>query len=191
MRNFGSFIGFMLIGSFLTPATGFGAGSSEPAKKTEFSSAYTDLAKDCRAPQPAGEDEGDMPLSCKGYGDFTLTISYSAYGTYVVIRDAKDDQFELTLPEQSDKETMRRKLEWRFADGKPFAVIYRVMKYSKEGYTPEPGKYMAKKYQLGEVLTVTGLKGFEKIRSELPAGQKDKNVNQKAQELADKSFFEK
>lgn len=73
------------------------------------------------------------------------------------------------------------KVEWRTANGKPFAVILRVSKY---GDTDDENPYIGKK--IGEELIVMGLKGFENI--DFKVDSKTPNANVKAREMADSNY---
>jgi hypothetical protein len=73
------------------------------------------------------------------------------------------------------------KIEWRLADGKPFAVILRVFKYSGKGQYPLQEK------PTGEVLLVKGLHGFEQIAYEVDV-KSNANPNVKARMLADSGY---
>jgi hypothetical protein len=77
------------------------------------------------------------------------------------------------------------KLEWRMANGKPFAVIMRVFKYGEE--KKNESDYWGKK--IGEELKIVGLKGFENIDFKVDA--KTPDANAKARELADNGYLKK
>src|SRR5215217_1576430 len=103
-----------------TPATTAAAG---PA----FTSAYTDLNKDCEAAfkeEEVGEGQ-DMPLKCKGYGGYHISIGYSAFGSHLGVGLEGDENFSTSLASQSIgyNDEKGRQVEWRMADGLPFAVI--------------------------------------------------------------------
>lgn len=93
-----------------------------------------------------------------------------------------DRQISLPLAQQGlgyDREVDR--IEWRHADGKPFAVIMRVFKYSQSGEFPFQGK------PIGESLIVKGLPGFERIDYEVDA-RNNARANAKAREMADNGY---
>jgi hypothetical protein len=74
----------------------------------------------------------------------------------------------------------QKTVEWRLADGKPFAVIMRVYEYAGDDMCSNGGKIK------GESLMVQGLKGFEHIEESVDA--KTPNANVKAREIADQGY---
>jgi len=74
----------------------------------------------------------------------------------------------------------QKTVEWRLANGKPFALIMRVYSYAGNEYCGTDGKI------IGESLIVRGLKGYEHINVTLNATAPNSNV--KARELADKGY---
>ncbi len=145
----------------------------------EFSSRYTDLKTQCKNPTPSGAEGQHSSLFCQGYGGFQLHIFDAA--TMVQINlESLDRQISVPLVQQSlEYDRQVGKIEWRLADGKPFAVIMRVFKYSNKGEFPFQGK------PIGESLLVKGLPGFEQIDYEVDASS---NANEKARELADSGY---
>ena len=158
-----------------------------------FTSAYTDLNKDCEAAfkeEELGEGQ-DMPLKCKGYGGYYISIGYSAWASHLGVQMDGDDSYMLGLVNEGIgyNDEPGRKVEWRMADGKPFAVIVRVSSYDEkkaEGTGENP--YQAK-YKTGETLVVKGLKGYERIDFKVDA--KDPKANEKAREMADSNYAKK
>ncbi len=152
----------VVTGLLLIPA-GFAFGSrSSPPK---FTSVYTDLSKQCKAAfKEVGEGQ-DMPLNCKGYGGYKISIGYSAMYAHVVAEtlDGKNN-IPLTTTQINYDMQKGRKIEWRLANGRPFAVILRVE----------------------DKLLVKGLRGYEKIDYDVDA--KTPNANQQARDLADKGY---
>jgi hypothetical protein len=73
----------------------------------------------------------------------------------------------------------QKTIEWRLANGKPFAVIMRVYEYAGNDLCATNGKVTK------ESLVVKGLKGFE-IEETVDA--KTPNANLKAREVADKAY---
>jgi hypothetical protein len=159
-------------------------GASQKAAP-KFSSVYTNFYKDCRnaIPESKAIPGSDIPGICKGYGGYRVNLNYSAMATNIIIERAKntDDSISLgmmsiALPEKGSK------LEWRLANGKPFAVIFRMPKY---GDPDESGNPFANK--TGEVLIVKGLKGYESIDLEVDV-KTTPNPNEKARQLADSNY---
>ena len=122
-----------------------------------FSSAYTDLKTQCANPAPANNEGQHASQFCKGYGNYRLHIFDSADALNIYAQSL-DGQSSIPLAKQSlTWDQQGRRVEWRHADGKPFAVILRVFKYSGKG------KYPLQEKPTGEVLLVKGLPGYEHI----------------------------
>jgi hypothetical protein len=157
-------------------------GDGRPPK---FSSAYTDLKTQCKA-TAEGEAQGDdTPLRCEGYGGYEIRIDFSAASSHLRVQPAGDGTEEsVDLAAQPLNYDAKRKIEWRLAGGKPFAVIFRVDK-SKGGVDPaemwRPGN------KAGESLLVKGLKGYEYIDFEVDARAPDANV--RARDMADRAYL--
>ncbi|MEK6337253.1 MAG: hypothetical protein AABM67_20215 [Acidobacteriota bacterium] len=149
---------------------------------TRFTSAYTTLTK-CgsgmtRKEEKAAEENGsDIPTRCKGYGGYDVYIYYSACSSNFML-DKGDEDIPLGMQAVDWKQ---KTVEWRMANGKPFAIIMRVFHYAGDNECGTGGKIT------GESLRVRGLKGYEHI-DESVAVKGDPNANVKARELADKGF---
>jgi hypothetical protein len=154
---------FLVLTGLLLVPTGFAFGlrSSPP----NFSSVYTDLNKQCKAAfKKVGEGQ-DMPLNCKGYGGYKIYISYSAmYANLSADTLDGKNSIPLGMAQINYDQEKGRKIEWRMADGKPFAVILRIE----------------------DKLYVKGLRGYEKIDYDVDAKAPD--ANQQARDLADKAY---
>jgi hypothetical protein len=159
--------------------SGATAGYAEDAK-VSFSSAYTQLSKECRWAYSESElSEGqDNALLCKGFGKYQIYIYYSATDSFLSIR-LKDDPdtviFESAIRGIDEK---KGAVEWRLANGIPFAVIVRSRQYA----SPEEGGKPVK-----ESLVIRGLGKYSKI-SGLVQVNKNTNANEKARRLADDGF---
>jgi hypothetical protein len=151
------------------------------AKTVKFSSLYSNLDKDCKA--IGGKDE-DQASDCRGIGGYRIFISPTA-ALLFISANAPDKKTSISLVSQDfDFDQQKRKVEWRIANGKPFAVIMRVNKYDD---VADNIHYLGKK--TGEELIVKGLKGFEQIDFTVDA--KTPNSNQKARDLADQGYKQK
>jgi hypothetical protein len=158
---------------------------SQTSAAPKFSSAYTNFDKDCRdaVPESKVNPGTDIPGTCKGYGGYRVSLNFSAMATSISLERANntDDSIplgmmSLTAPEKGSK------LEWRLANGKPFAVIFRMPKYGEPGENSDP---FANK--IGEVLLVKGLKGYENIDFEVDV-KTTPDPNQKARGMADSGY---
>jgi hypothetical protein len=142
------------------------AGAAQNAAP-KFTSAYTDLNTQCRdAVKEVGEGQ-DTPLRCKGYGGYSIYIYYSAANSWLAA-ETRDRQTSIPLTGAHlnfDREK-GRKVEWRMANGKPFAVILRV-----------EGK-----------LQIRGLKGYEQLIEEVDP-KTNPNANERAREIVDKAYL--
>lgn len=152
----------VLTGLLLVPV-GFALGLQ--ASSPKFSSVYTDLNKQCKAAfKKVGEGQ-DMPLNCKGYGGYKIYISYSAmYANLSADTLDGKNSIPLGMAQINYDQEKGRKIEWRMANGKPFAVILRIE----------------------DKLYVKGLRGYEKIDYDVDAKASD--ANQQARDLADKAY---
>jgi hypothetical protein len=156
-----------------------------------FTSVYTDLNKECKnAFKSVGEGQ-DMPLKCKGYGGYSLYISYSAWASAIYAdptngRSRESDTLIFLAMQQLNYDQEKgRKIEWRLADGKPFAVIMRISKYSEDAGANGDNPFDPK-YKTGEALIVKGLKG-QNIDFEVDV-KSTPNPNEKARQLADGNY---
>jgi len=161
------------------------------AQAPRFSSLYTNLKTDCRGTmtvKQAEESGEDMPLKCKGYGGYEINIGYSATSSqFSIIRAGQPDEDVVTSTMQPIDYDLKRKVEWRFANGKPFAVIYRIDLTKSD--SSDPTGMWSKENKTGEHLVIKGLKGFEHIDFEVDAKTADANV--KAREMADAAYAKK
>lgn len=157
-----------------------------PQSAPKFTSAYTDLKTQCK-PIAKGEPQGDdTPLRCAGQGGYEVRIDFSAASSHLGVQPTDCECEErFALAQQPLNYDSKRKLEWRLADGKPFAVILRVDK-TKDGL--DPAEMWRPENKTGESLLVKGLKGFERIDFEIDA--KTPDANAKAREMADSAYAE-
>jgi hypothetical protein len=132
-----------------------------------------------------------MPLRCKGYGGYSVYIYYSAWSAQIAVEQAKGKASEsdslINLAQQSldYSDVKGRKIEWRMMNGKPFAVILRITKYSADAGADGNSPFDPK-YKTGEALLVKGLKGHN-IDFEVDA-KTTPNPNEKARKLADSNY---
>jgi hypothetical protein len=135
--------------------------ASGVAHARKFSSAYTVLKTQCKA-IAEGEAQGDdTPLRCGGFGGYEIRIDFSAASSHLrVQRKGGGTEDSVELAQQPLDYDSKRKIEWRFAGGKPFAVIFRVDK-PKDGL--DPSEMWRPENKAGESWLVKGLKGYERI----------------------------
>lgn len=146
--------------------------------KTVFSSFYTDLNRDCTS--FGGDDGGHVLYHCTGpenyrikYFDSATTLEFYAETTDGE-KSVRLGAESLTYPNENSR------IEWRLADGKPFAVIMRTFKYErKDGEVVYPTK------KISEKLIIKGLEGFETIDFE----SSGKGANERARDLADNEYY--
>jgi len=160
------------------------------AQVPRFSSQYTDLKTGCREAiklKKGEEFNGDMPLKCRGYGGYEIDVGYSAMSSQFSIKHLASDEDVVVSSMQPLDYDLKRKVEWRFANGKPFAVIFRID--VTKGSSADGIDMWSKENKTGEALVVKGLKGFEHIDFEVDA--KTPNANAKAREMADAAYAKK
>jgi len=158
------------------------------AAQPKFSSAFTNLSTECQdALKSVGEGQ-DMPLRCKGYGQYYIYIYYSAFASHIAVKTKGNDDVTIHVtaehPDFSDKRDS--KVEWRLADDKPFAVILKVSRYNKEVQDTGENPYQDK-YRVGETILVKGLTGYENIDFQVNA--RNSNAFGEARKLADSAFL--
>ena len=167
----------------------FSQSVSSHGQAAKFSSLYTNLKTECKAAikLKRGENaEGqDMPLKCKGYGGYEVRIDYSAASSSLRVQPLGKSDQSISLGMQPLDYDQKRKIEWRLANGKPFAVIYRVVKSKTE----QPEEMWRPENSAGEFLVIKGLRGYEQIDLELDATAPNANV--KAREMADGAYVQK
>lgn len=162
-------------------------GASERERAVKFTSVYTDLNKECRSAMTKQEEKQaerygqDIPLVCKGYGGYEISLGSHGAMSYLIVqkKGAKEDE---KAPVQEmlfiNDPIYTRKVEWRLADGIPFAVIFRRDIYDDADPT--------EKKKIGEVLRVVGLKD-ERINFEVDV-KKYANPNEEARRMADNAY---
>ena len=158
------------------------AGSVTAQAPTRFSSVYSALTK-CGSGMTKKEERdaerhgSDIPSRCRGFGGYVVDISYSACASNITVEKGET---RIGLAMQTVNYAQKT-VEWRLANGKPFAVIMRVYEYSGHDLCTTDGKVTS------ESLIVKGLKGFEHIDEEVKV-KGTPNPNAKARELADKGY---
>lgn len=155
------------------------------SQKVKFTSVYTKLdSKSCRpVSKPEGEED-EVPDICDGYKNYKIFVSHHGTATriYIGTEITKDaDAWDAsTLPEfiangAGDGQT----IEWRLADGEPFACIVRA-EYDKQIINPDESG-------MANELIVKNLKGFAPINEAVDA-KKNSRANDEARRLADAAF---
>jgi hypothetical protein len=180
MKTLSALLLILILGG--TALAQIGVAPEEPV----FTSVYTDMKRDCKTlAEPKGEQTGGDPAgACKGYGGYRIFISYSAWAASYSVERLKDPNESIDLgTDYLDYGAKGEKVEWRMANGRPFAVIMRIGKYKDAGDGENP--YQAKN-RTGSKLIIKGLKGYEQINFEVDGAIT--NANQKARELADRSY---
>lgn len=149
-------------------------------KPVKFTAAYTSLGKGCKTLR-GGPGQDDAYL-CKGVGGYKVHVFYSAAATHITAERTGSDTNSPIATLDIGADLRKSELEWRLADGKPFAIIFRAPTYADAA----PGEYFGK--VKGQQLIVVGLAGYnidEKIDAKTP------RANARARELADAAFAKK
>lgn len=156
-----------------------------PKRKVKFTSVYTNLKTQCRSaltPKEEKESEEmgeDIPRLCRGYGGYQIYLGSHGAITQIQFLTKKDDEMRASETMLYSDPIYMRQVEWRLADGVPFAVIFR-----RDVYENNDDPMNAKK--TGEVLRVIGLKD-KRIDFEVDV-KKTPNPNREARRLADESY---
>lgn len=143
----------------------------------KFSSSFTSFKKNCRDKFSELDEGQDMPQVCIGPSHYKIEVSYSACCEYLQIINKN---FTVELPRQMISTVDNRILEWRLANGKPFAIILKLDKYR--------GDLALDGTKIKEVLLIKGLNGFDDINHEIDTERKPNSI-QEARRLADQSYM--
>jgi hypothetical protein len=159
---------------------------SANAQVAKMSSVFTNLQTDCKAESKVEADE--VPFICKAVGGYRVRIvPAGAWAESIEIVDKKGETVtSFGLVGYGYSAVKNRKLEWRMANGKPFAVIFRVNTYDSEKANEAGDSSFLEKYKTGEKLLIRGLEGHKQINFEVDG--KQKNANATAQKKADENF---
>lgn len=159
---------------------------STNAQVAKMSSVFTNMQTDCKAESKVEADE--VPFICKAVGGYRVRIiPAGAWAESVEIVDKKGETVSsLGMVGYGYTAVKNRKIEWRMANGKPFAVIFRVNTYDSEKANDDGESPFLAKYKTGEKLLIRGLTGYSQIDFEIDG--KDKTANVKAQKKADENF---
>lgn len=158
---------------------------SANAQVAKMTSVYTNTQTDCKAEEKSEGDE--VPFICKAVGGYRLRIIPAGAQAEMLEIVDKDGETVTSLGNVGYGYTSsKRMLEWRMANGKPFAVIFRVNIYDERKATDAGDNPYLPQYKTGEKLLVRGLTGYSQIDFEVDG--KEKNANATAQKLADENF---
>lgn len=138
--------------------------------KMKFTSVYTDSTKDCKGEEPV--------FTCKGFGGYKAVFGIGGVFSDLRIESTASEYTLAVAGWQSVG--WNPKIEWRMADGKPFAVIVRADVLDENADIPK---------KTGEQLIIKGLQGFEHIDEAIDS--KTPKANEKAREIADTGFQNK
>lgn len=147
-------------------------------KVTKFTSIYTSLAH-CK--ELKGGEGQDSAFICKGAVGYRVYIYYSAAATHIAVETTGGKESIDVSMASIGFETDKTKVEWRLANGKPFAAIIRLPKYDDP---KDPTEYFGK--VIGTELKVIGLKGHKSIEARIDGSEP--NANAKAREIADGAY---
>ena len=154
------------------------AGATFAQSPTRFTSVYTSLGSGCKT--LSGTNGTDDASLCRGVGGYQIRVYGSAAAVHINAEMKGQEESENLTTLSIDFNESRMRVEWRLANGKPFAVIMRVPKY---GDPTDDNPYFGK--VVGEELIIRGLKGNE---INLTVDAKTANANLKARSLADKAY---
>lgn len=186
-KRFGVVIGIMA----LYGALGADFVLAQKKHKPIFSSTYTDLSKgwtiDPRSAATAKEDAEmgrDTPQVHAGYRGYSFQETYSAMAAYRTVVSASVPAYSLDLKTgKAGLDVYKDTVEWRTADGKPFAIIARIEVHNESAL--ESGR-ITSATRTGTYLIVRGLRGYGHIMANVDATKLDANVRARA--IADASY---
>ena len=127
-------------------------------------------------------DEDEVSYFCAGYKGYKIYVNTHGIANFYIGREISKDMDSLnleSLPVFLFNAGFNQTIEWRLADGEPFACIVRA----------EYGKQIFQQYESGPAneLIVRNLKGFAPINVSIDA-LKNKRANQEARRTADAGF---
>src|SRR5215213_108341 len=105
--------------------------AQKTATATKFSSRYTNLDKDCRTIK-GGTEGTDDSSDCRGVGGYRIFVGAAAAAAMIGVQTPDKKDITNIAMQDFDFDQTKIKVEWRLANGKPFAVILRVFKYGEE-----------------------------------------------------------
>lgn len=146
-----------------------------------FTSVYTEWSGPGCESFDSEVEGADGWTVCQGVGDYQLQIFYNFYGHEFISVESDRLAFStsLTTTRCSASHYYGAKIEWRLAEGEPFACIIRVICLAEN----ESGELITE----GEYLIVKGLDGHEDIDFEIDV-RTEPDANRKARELAESYF---
>lgn len=154
------------------------------ARQIRFSSAYTRLSPDVCRPIADRSQTEETPEICQGYKDYSVYVDYHGTATRIYIgREISDDPDSWETADVpsfiANQAGNGQVIEWRLADGVPFACIVRA----------EMDKSLIEPDQKGRIneLVIKNLKGFAPINVTINA-VKNRKSNADAQKAADAGF---
>jgi hypothetical protein len=161
--------------------------AEEVSHKTPlFSSHYTNIQKECKDAETGKYDAGarDILGTCPAFHDYQATINWSAANGCLFIQrlGPPRDQDDTALPAiacDRGAAITERMLEWRSANGQPFAVIVRHSDWDERD--------SAHPKNVGQRLVVRGLTGFESINTSVDT-RKEPRANEIARARADDGY---
>lgn len=161
--------------------------SPKSAPRTpKFTSVYTNLRTQCRSVATNGQGD-DPPMRCTGFGGYLLVVDFSAASSHLRIEPQRNPTEANTVQlgtQPIDFNSGGKKLEWRLADGKPFAVIMRMENHKD---VDDPTAYWQPQNRLAQTLLVQGLGGHSSLNSQVDATKPSANAD--ARKMADDAFL--
>ncbi len=138
------------------------------AAEPKFYSVFTDLSH-CTVDASQQDTPGELASKrCTGAGRYEVQLSPSTFEDYLDIRSAQDEfSMALRLRGEEHLEKHGNRLEWRFADGQPFAIIVRTQTFNTSGVLT--GEQFSNKYKTGDYYVARGLRRHEEISEQVDA----------------------
>lgn len=180
---------FIFLLSFLF-ACSIGAITAQPIK---FTSVYTDvLGNKCKS-QENENAEGDGSMICPAIDGYELFVYYNFYGHEIIQVQSVDPNNKyseaIPLDHCEDSHQYGAKIEWRLANGEPFAFIIRVSCFYAIELNEEELRMNYTGFEArDQYLVIVGLSGYEKIREEITV-KASPNANKAARAIADSAFL--
>lgn len=172
-------------------------------RQTKFASVttpvFTAASRECKTDDSYMSEGDELGKVCPGSGKYKLLLSGAAARVnYGIVVPKTDFAVYLHPLEQGAAENFVRadlydekigsQIEWRMADGVPFAVIVRMAFYKNTGRRKN---FANPKSKAAEFIFVRGLRGFEDLQEDLTTTDTAYDAQEQAHKIADEFYEQK
>jgi hypothetical protein len=173
----------ILLGDTGAVDNGDGSDGNGTTVELGFASKYTNLGKQCQTPKGQGDDGGHISTYCEGFDGYRVHIFDTAKSMEIAV-ESEDKNQSIPIASQSlGFDINSKQVEWRFKDGKAFAIIMRTDQYRMDS----SGLIRYPVRKTGEFLVIKGLPGYEQIDYKINV-RTTRNANEEARKRADEGY---